>query len=89
MIYQPRSIQPTYKSIDANSVEEISLVVNTSDKVIAYKLTVYDWENNIVYQGDKENFAVELYNGDTGFIELGTDIGLKNGNDYKYYIGCW
>lgn len=84
MIYQPRSIQPTYKSIDANSVEEISLVVNTSDKVIAYKLTVYDWENNIIYQGDKENFAVELYNGDTGFIELGTDIGLKNGNDYKW-----
>ena len=64
--------------------EEISLVVNTSDKVTAYKLTVYDWENNVIYQGDKEDFAVELYNGDTGFIELGTDIGLQNGNDYKW-----
>ncbi len=84
MVYQPRSIQPTYKSIDANSVEEISLVVNTSDKVTAYQLTVYDWENNIIYQGDKEDFAVELYNGDTGFIELGEEIGLQNGNDYKW-----
>lgn len=84
MVYQPRSIQPTYKSIDANSIEEISLVVNTSDRVNAYRLTVYDWENNIIYQGDKEDFAVELYNGDTGFIELGSDIGLKNGNDYKW-----
>ena len=84
MIYQPRSIQPTYKSIDANSIEEISLVMNTSDKVTAYRLTVYDWENNIIYQGDKTNFAVDLYNGDTGFIELGRDIGLENGKDYKW-----
>lgn len=84
MIYQPRSIQPTYKSIDANSVEEISLVVNTSDRVTAYQLTVYDWENNIIYQGEKEDFAVELYNGDTGFIELGREIGLENGKDYKW-----
>lgn len=84
MIYQPRSIQPTYKSIDANSVEEISLVVNTSDKVTSYRLTVYDWENNIIYQGNKTDFANDLYNGDTGFIELGSEIGLQNGNDYKW-----
>ena len=84
MIYQPRSIQPTYKSIDANSVEEISLVMNTSDKVTAYQLTVYDWDNNIIHQGSKENFAVPLYNGDTGFIELGRNIGLQNGKDYKW-----
>ena len=84
MIYQPRSIQPTYKSIDANSIEEISLVMNTSDKVTAYRLTVYDWENNMIYQGDKTDFAVALYNGDTGFIELGSDIGLENGKDYKW-----
>lgn len=84
MIYQPRSIQPTYKSIDANSIEEISLVMNTSDKVTAYQLTVYDLDNNIIYQGSKENFAVPLYNGDTGFIELGRDIGLQNGKDYKW-----
>ena len=84
MIYQPRSIQPTYKSIDANSIEEISLVMNTSDKVTAYQLTVYDWENNIIYQGEKKDFAVALYNGDTGFIELGQDIGLENGKDYKW-----
>ena len=84
MIYQPRSIQPTYKSIDANSIEEISLVMNTSDKVTAYRLTVYDWENNVIYQGDKTDFAVALYNGDTGFIELGEDIGLENGKDYKW-----
>ena len=84
VIYQPRSIQPTYKSIDANSVEEISLVMNTSDKVTAYQLTVYDWDNNIVHQGSKENFAVPLYNGDTGFIELGRNIGLQNGKDYKW-----
>ena len=50
MIYQPRSIQPTYKSIDANSIEEISLVMNTSDKVTAYRLTVFDWENNVIYK---------------------------------------
>lgn len=84
MIYQPRSIQPTYKSIDANSIEEISLVMNTSDKVTAYQLTVYDWENNIIHQGAKKDFAVALYNGDTGFIELGQDIGLENGKDYKW-----
>ncbi len=84
MIYQPRSIQPTYKSIDANSVEEISLVMNTSDRVNAYRLTIYDMENNLFYQGEKEDFAVELYNGDTGFIELPTEIGLQNGSDYKW-----
>ncbi len=77
MIYQPRSIQPTYKSIDANSVEEISLVMNTSDRVNAYRLTVYDMGNNIVYQSEKEDFPVELFNGDTGFIELLPNILLK------------
>ena len=84
MIYQPRSIQPTYKSIDANGIEEISLVMNTSDKVTAYRLTVFDWDNNLIYQGSKKNFAVPLYNGDTGFIELSSDIGLQNGKDYKW-----
>lgn len=84
MIYQPRSIQPTYKSIDANSVEEISMVMNTSDRVSAYELTIYDMENNIFYKGNKEDFAVELFNGDTGFIELPTEIGLRNGSDYKW-----
>lgn len=84
MIYQPRSIQPTYKSIDANSVEEISMVMNTSDRISSYRLTIYDMENNIYYQGKKENFAVELFNGDTGFIELPQEIGLKNGSDYKW-----
>lgn len=84
MIYQPRSIQPTYKSIDANSVEEISMVMNTSDRVNAYQLTVYDMENNLLYKSDKEDFAVELYNGDMGFIKLPTEMGLENGKDYKW-----
>ena len=84
MIYQPRSIQPTYKSVDANGNEEISMIMNTNDKVVAYQLTVYDMDNNIIYQGDKENFLTDLYNGDVGFIELNSQIGLQNGNDYKW-----
>lgn len=84
MIYQPRSIQPTYKSIDGNEVGEISMVMNTTSYVSSYKITIYDMENNVVYAGNKTDFPDGLYNGDTGFINLPTSIGLQNGTDYKW-----
>lgn len=84
MIYQPRSIQPTYKSIDGNEVGEISMVMNTTNYVSSYKITIFDMDNNVVYEGNKTDFPDGLYNGDTGFINLPTSIGLQNGTDYKW-----
>ena len=84
MIYQPRSIQPTYKSIDGNEVGEISMVMNTTNYVSSYKITIFDMDNNVFYEGNKTDFPDGLYNGDTGFINLPTSIGLQNGTDYKW-----
>ena len=42
MIYQPRGIQPIHKSIDGNQNNEISMIMNTTDYVSAYRLTIYN-----------------------------------------------
>lgn len=83
MIYQPRSIQPTWKSIDATLNGRISMVVNTNNYVTAYRLTIYNMDNTIVYQGSKENFLDPVYNGEICFIDIPTSS-LSNGNDYKW-----
>lgn len=84
MIYQPRSIQPIHKSIDGTKQNEISMVMNTTDYVSAYKLTIYNMDNSVFYSGSKTNFADNLYNGDTGYIDLPTSLNLVNGKDYKW-----
>ena len=84
MIYQPRNVQPTYKSIDGTQNNEISMIMNTTNYVNAYKLTIYDMSNNIFYNGSKTNFSSNLYNGDTGYIDLPSSLHLVNGTDYKW-----
>lgn len=84
MIYQPRSIQPIHKSIDGTKQNEISMVMNTTDYVSAYKLTIYNMDNTVFYSGSKTNFDDNLYNGDTGYIDLPTSLNLVNGKDYKW-----
>lgn len=83
MIYQPRSIQPSWKSIDANAEAFISMIINTNNCATSYKLYIYDMENNLVYQSNKEDFPEPVYNGETAFIEIPTSL-LNNGSDYKW-----
>lgn len=47
MIYQPKNIQPTHRSIDGLKNNEISMVMNTTEYVDAYKLTIYNMDNTI------------------------------------------
>lgn len=70
MIYQPKNIQPTHRSIDGLKNNEISMVMNTTEYVDAYKLTIYNMDNTIFYDGAKTNFSDNLYNGETGYISL-------------------
>ena len=84
MIYQPRNVQPTYRSIDGTKNNEISMIMNTTNYVNAYKLTIYDMSNNVFYSGSKTNFSSNLYNGDTGHISLPSSLNLVNGTDYKW-----
>lgn len=84
MIYQPRSIQPIHKSIDGTKKNEISMVMNTTDYVSAYKLTIYNMDNTVFYSGSKTSFTDNLYNGDTGYIDLPASLNLVNGTDYKW-----
>lgn len=83
MIYQPRSIQPTWKSIDANQNAKISMIANTNKYISSYKLTIYNMDNTIKYQGNIENFPNPVYNGDVCFIDIPTSS-LDNGENYKW-----
>lgn len=84
MIYQPKSIQPSYKSIDGSVDNEISMVMNTTEYVTSYKLTIYNMDNTIFYDGAKTDFIDNLYNGETGYISLPSSLNLTNGKDYKW-----
>ena len=84
MIYQPKNIQPTFESVDGNNNNEISMVMNTTGYVDAYQLTIYNMDNTVFYNGVKTNFSDNLYNGDTGYIQLPSSLNLVNGNDYKW-----
>lgn len=83
MIYQPRSIQPTWKAVDADSNAQISMIVNTNNYINAYRLTIFNLDNTIKYQGEKTNFDENIYNGEACFIELPMSE-LTNGEDYKW-----
>ena len=82
MIYQPKSIQPSHKSIDGNSNNEISMVMNTTGYITSYKLTIYNMDNTVFYDGAKTDFNDILYNGETGYISLPSS--LVNGENYKW-----
>lgn len=84
MIYQPKSIQPSYKSIDGSVNNEISMVMNTTEYVTSYKLTIYNMDNTIFYDGAKTDFTDNLYNGETGYISLPSSLNLTNGENYKW-----
>lgn len=84
MIYQPKNIQPTHRSIDGLKNNEISMVMNTTEYVDAYKLTIYNMDNTIFYDGAKTNFSDNLYNGETGYISLPNTLNLVNGENYKW-----
>lgn len=83
-IYQPRNVQPFYKSIDATDNNIFSMEVSTNDKITAYRLKIWDFDNNVVYDGNSVTLDNELFNGDLLNIEVDNTIGLVNGNDYKW-----
>lgn len=89
MIYQPRNVTPTKKSVDIRVLNQhLTMEISTNSSVIAYQLFILDWNNNQRYNGSKVNLSTPLYNGDTLYIEIpAPSISyLENGNDYKWYV---
>lgn len=89
MIYQPRNVTPTDTYVDVTYVNynHFSMEIATNKSVVAYKLVILDWNNNVVYTGALTNLSTPLYNGDTLFIPVpSVSNGLANGNDYKWHV---
>lgn len=89
MIYQPRNVTPTKKSVDIRVLNQhLTMEISTNSSVIAYQLFILDWNNSQRYNGSKVNLSTPLYNGDTLYIEIpAPSISyLENGNDYKWYV---
>lgn len=89
MIYQPRNVTPTKKSVDIRILDQyFTMEISTNSKVVAYKLFILDWNNNERYNGPKVTLDEPLYNGDTLYIEIpAPSISyLDNGNDYKWCV---
>lgn len=92
MIYQPRNVTPTKKSVDIRILDQyFTMEISTNSSVIAYKLFLLDWNNDTRYTGDIEYLDTPLYNGDTLYIEiphptLNNYDFISNGNDYKWYV---
>ena len=90
MIYQPRNVNPTQKSIDGDVLNNyFSMEINTNDKVVGYELTILNWDNTVRYVQDKVNLSTPLYNGDTLSFLIPSSFlkaNLENGFDYKWYV---
>lgn len=92
MIYQPRNVTPTKKSVDIRVLDQyFTMEISTNSSVIAYKLFLLDWNNDTRYTGEIEYLDTPLYNGDTLYIEiphptLNDYDFISNGNDYKWYV---
>lgn len=90
MIYQPRNVNPTQKSVDGEVLNNyFSMEINTNDKVVGYQLTILNWDNTIRYTQEKVNLSTPLYNGDTlSFLIPASSLeaNLENGFDYKWYV---
>lgn len=90
MIYQPRNVSPSQKSIDGTVLNNyFSMEVNTNDKVVGYELTILNWDNTTRYVQDKVTLSTSLYNGDTlSFLIPSSALlaNLENGFDYKWYV---
>ena len=71
MIYQPRNVTPTKKSVDIRVLDQyFTMEISTNSSVVAYKLFLLDWNNDTRYTGDIEYLDTPLYNGDTLYIEI-------------------
>lgn len=86
MIYQPINAWPTTKAIDILRDNTFSVEMNTSGSVIAYQLTILDWDNNIVLSEPKVELEEPLYNGDILYFNPALKDKLQNGNDYKWRL---
>lgn len=86
MIYQPRNIQPSYKSIDGTINNVFSMEVNTNMSITAYKLIILTYQNESFYNGDKVLLNEPIYNGEQLFVDVPSTIGLVNGYDYKWRL---
>lgn len=84
MIYQPRNVQPSSNSIDADIDNTFTMEMQTNSYISAYQLSIIDFNNNPVYTGTKEILSEYLYNEDTLSIPVNTNFGLSNGVNYKW-----
>ena len=86
MIYQPVNAWPTTKAIDITRDNTFTVEMNTSGSVTAYQLTILDWDNNVLYEGEKVILDEPLYNGDFLYLNPVLKETLSNGNDYKWRL---
>ncbi len=86
MIYQPRNIQPSYKSIDGLNNNNFTMEINTNISVIAYKLKILTSQNVDFFNGEKIILETPVYNGEQLVVDVPSSIGLINGNDYKWRL---
>lgn len=93
MIYQPRNVQPSNRSIDVTESNNLSMEISTNTAVQYYQYTIFDFNNNQIYQSPELAILPPRYNGDTLKIPLGAtiddtpeSIGLINGKDYKWKV---
>lgn len=84
MIYQPRNVQPSATSIDATQDNTFTMEAQTNTYINAYQLTIVDFDNNIIYSGDKTSLSTVAYNGDIISISVPSSINLDNGTNYKW-----
>ena len=84
MIYQPRNVQPSATSIDATQDNTFTMEAQTNTYINAYQLTIVDFDNNIIYNGDKTSLSTVAYNGDIISISVPSSISLDNGTNYKW-----
>lgn len=85
-IYQPINAWPTTRAIDITRDNTFSVEMNTSGSIIAYNLTILDWDNNVVLEEPKVVLEEPLYNGDMLYFNPVLKDKLKNGNDYKWRL---
>lgn len=85
MIFQPINVWPSTRAIDALRDNTFSVEINTSGSVIAYQLTILDWDNNLVFQGERIELEEPLFNGDVLYFNPNLSS-LINGNDYKWRL---
>ena len=84
MIYQPRNVQPSATSIDATQDNTFTMEAQTNTHINAYQLTIVDFDNNIIYSGNKTSLSTVAYNGDIISISVPSSINLDNGTNYKW-----